>query len=292
LRRLGILIAVLWLSLPSAAFSYDLLVVQSQRSPVYDEVLRGFRSAIKLSQRLIILSDYSEVDLQRIVREENPLVILTMGDNALAAARKLRQIPIISLMSLSYRAGSGGHSALTGVEVQIPPERYLSLFAAIKKRRVGIVVNTARNSQYVRKAQKLSSRYGVELVIKDVNSPKEVSLQLKSLAGTVDAVWMLPDVSTATGEAADAILLFAAGQRIPVVSFSSTYLSTGAAIAIEIDRFDLGKQGGEMAAMLIDGAEIGDVATAVPRKCAIKTNQSILRRLGLPSDIPSLRSGE
>jgi len=69
--------------IPSAGIAYDLLVIQSQRSPVYDEVLRGVRSVAKHSHRIIVLNEYADVDLQRIVREENPLVILTLGDNAL-----------------------------------------------------------------------------------------------------------------------------------------------------------------------------------------------------------------
>jgi putative ABC transport system substrate-binding protein len=291
LRRLALLIAVLWLLLPSACLAYDLLVVQSQRSPVYDEVLRGFRSVAAYSQRVIVLSDYSEVDLQRIVREENPLAILTLGDNALAAARKVKQVPVISLMALSYRAGMAGHPALTGVEVQIHPERYLVILGAIKAHRVGIIANTSRNAGYLRLVHKLAPRYGVDLVVRDVKSPKDVAAQLDSLVGNVDALWMLPDTSIATGEAADAFFLFSASHRVPVVTFSSTYLASGAAIAIEIDRHDIGKQGGEMVTQLLDGGDVANIPPQLPRKNRLKTNPSVLRRIGLPADLPGLKNG-
>lgn len=291
MRPVATLIALFWLLIPSAGLSYDLLVVQSQRSPVYEEVLRGVRSVAKCSHRLIVLNEYADVDLQRIVREENPLVILTLGDNALAAARKVKQVPIVSLMALSYRAGMGGHPALTGVEVQIPPDRYLNILSAIKTRRVGIIANTSRNAGYLKLAQRLAARQGIELVIRDVKSPKDVAVQLDSLSGSVDGLWMLPDTSIATGETSDAFFLFAASRRLPVIAFSSTYLAFGSAIILEIDRFDIGRQGGEMVAQLLDGIDIAGVPPETPRKSHIRANPVVLKRVGVSPDLPVFRGG-
>ena len=77
---------------------------------------------------------------------------------------------------------------------------------------------------------------------------------------------MLPDSVTASGEAADAHFLFSAVHRIPVITFSSAYLSSGAALALDIDRFDMGRQGGEMAASLMDGNGISEIPPESPRK--------------------------
>jgi putative ABC transport system substrate-binding protein len=266
---------------PATACCYDLLIVQSQRSPAYDEVLRGFRSVEHFSERVIVLTDYIETDLVRIAREENPAAIITLGDNALAAARKVRQTPVIALMALSFRAGGNGHPAMTGVEVQSPPERYLPIFASLKTHKVGIVGNNSRSASYIRQARKAAAGFGIELVVREVKSSREVSGQLASLAGLVDALWMLPDSVAASAEAADAYFLFSASNRVPVITFSSAYLSSGAALALDIDRFDMGKQGGEMAASLMDGIEISAIPPQSPRKTTIKSNQSVLRRLDL-----------
>ncbi len=289
--RLGLLLAFCGLLFPSGGLAYDLLVVQSQRSPVYDEIMRGVRSVAPYSHRVIALNEYSEVDLKRIVREENPLAILALGDNALVAAKKVKQVPVVSLMALGYRAGMGGHPALTGVEVQIPPERYLAVLRAIKAHRVGIIANVSRNAGYLKLAQKIANRNGIELILRDVKSPKDVSAQLDSLAGNVDALWMLPDTSIATGEAADAFFLFSASRRIPVLSFSSNYLASGAAIIIEMDRFDLGRQGGEMVEQILEGNDSTAFVSAYPRKSHLKTNTSILRRLGIPLELSILKNG-
>jgi len=291
LRPLTILILAILLLRTTSGFAYDLLVLQSQRSPVYDEVMRGVRSVAKYSQRVIVLNDYNEVDLQRIVREEKPLVILTLGDNALAEAQKIKELPIVSLMALSYRAGMGGHPALTGVEILLHPERYLTILNAMKVTRVGIVANTTRNANYLKIAQKAASRHGIDIVLRDVKSPKDVAAQLQSLSGSVDSLWMLPDNSVATGENADSFFLFAASRRLPVITFSANYLAFGSAVALEIDRYDLGKQGGEMVSQLLSGHTINDVAPALPRKNQIKLNPVVLRRLGISSELPVFNGG-
>ena len=53
-----------------------------------------------------------------------------------------------------------GHPAMTGVEVQPAPERYLPLFSSIKARKVGIVSNAARNAAYIRHARKWPPAWG------------------------------------------------------------------------------------------------------------------------------------
>jgi putative ABC transport system substrate-binding protein len=293
LRRLILLIILaVWLAIPGAAWCYDLLIVQSQRSPVYDEVLRGFHSVARFSERVIVMTDYNEIDLVRIVREENPAAIVTLGDKALTAARKARQTPIIALMALSYRAGMAGHSATTGVEVQSPPERYLQIFDTIKSRKVGIIGSAVRSAAYIKQARKAAAAFGIDLVVREVKSPREVPEQLASLAGLVDALWMLPDSATAAGEAADAHFLFSAGHKIPVITFSSAYLSSGAALAIDIDRFDNGKQGGEMVSQLMDGARIAAIPPQLPRRTFIRSNQSVLRRLDLKPDPAAVKGAE
>lgn len=279
--RLVLLTAALWLLLTGPARGYDLLIVQSQRSPAYDDVLKGFRSVARFSERVLVLSDYNEIDLVRVVREEAPAAIITLGDNALAAARKVRQIPVIALMALSYRAGMAGHQALTGVEVQHHPERYLALFASLTAQRVGVIANPSVSDSYLRLARRLAAGMGIELLVREVKSPREVRAQLDSMAGLVDALWMLPDSLTASGEAADAHFLFSAVHKVPVVTFSSAYLTSGAAFVLDIDRADLGRQAGEMAAALLDGAAVSAIPPAAPRRALIRSNPSVLRRLGL-----------
>jgi putative ABC transport system substrate-binding protein len=246
----------------------------------------------RFSERIVVVTDYNEIDLVRIAREENPVAIVTLGDNALSAARRVKQLPIIALMSFNFRAGMGGHPALTGVEVLPSPERYLTIFSSIKARKVGIVSNHPRSATYIKLAKKFAAGLGIELVVREAKTSKEVSGQLDSLGGLVDALWMLPDSVAASPEAADAHFLFSAGHKIPVITFSSAYLASGAAITLDVDRYDLGKQAGEMAVSLVNGDRISEIPPESPRKINVNSNPTVLRRLGLRSEIPGGRNSE
>jgi putative ABC transport system substrate-binding protein len=178
------------------------------------------------------------------------------------------------------------------VEVQPSPERYLPLFSSIRSRRIGIVSNVTRSSAYIRQARRAAAALGIELLVREVKSSQEVAGQLDSLKGLVDALWMLPDSVTSSGEAADAHFLHSAAHRIPVITFSSAYLASGAALALDIDRFDLGRQGGEMIVTLLEGNGISAIPPATPRKTTVKSNLSVLRRLGLKQDSTGSRGAE
>lgn len=283
----GLLIIV-----PFHAEAYEVLIVQSSRAPAYDEALKGIRSVQRFSERLLVLSDYTDVDLQRIVREDRPLLIIALGDNAYAAARKIRQLPVVVLMAPNYRGGSAGHPAMTGVEISLPPERYLSFFNGMRLKRVGVVGSPLKSGQYIRAARQIERRYGIELVVREVSSPRDVTSQLASLRGNVDAIWLLPDDTAVTRETVDFYFLFSMQQRIPIVAFSSAYLQFGAACAIEINRQDIGRQAGELASSLLNGTDIENNPPVSPRKAVVRSNSTVLRRLGLQTKDSSSPAGE
>jgi len=272
---------------PFSAEAYEVLILQSSRAPAYDEALRGVRSVHRFSERLLILSDYQDVDIHRIVREDRPLLILALGDNAYAFARKIRQLPVVVLMAPNYRGHAGGHPALTGIELYLPPERYLAFFSSMRLKRVGMIGSQAKSGHYIRSVQQIAARYGIEPVVREVSSPRDVAGQLASLRGEVDALWLLPDDTAVTRETTDAYFLFSMEQQVPVVAFSGAYLQSGAAVAIEINRFDIGRQAGEMLTSLLEGNGMADHPPKLPRKSGLRINQTVLRRMRLSPEISS-----
>ena len=284
LRILVVVIFSLALMLPAAADAYDVLVLQSRRDPAFAEALSGFRNSRAFSERVIVLSDYADVDVTRIVREDQPALVLALGDSALEAADKLRQTPVVALISLSIRSRRASHSNLTGIEMFASPERYLSLFQGMKRRRVGIVHHPARSGWYVQQARQAARLMGIELVVREVSSPRDTLRQLASLAGKVDALWMLPDATAVTRETAEAYFRFSQEQNVPVVSFADAYLRLGAAAVLEIDRTELGRQAGDMAVAILRGTGAAEIPLAFPRRVQPKTNPIVLRRLGIATE--------
>ena len=274
MRRLILLILALATLLPSLAQAYDVLVLQSKRDPAYDEAQKGFRAERPGSQRVLVMSDYAEIDVVRIVREERPRLILAIGDAALKEIRKVRHTPVVAMMSLGIDAQATTQPNLTGISMFAAPERYLATFQAIKARRVGLVINPVQNSWYLSQARQAAQNAGIELVVAVATSSRNALSQLNTLSGRIDALWMLPDPTIVTRGTVESYFRFAQEQSLPLVSFSAAYLSLGAAAVVDIDRFQVGRQAGIMAGRLLAG-ESTPVSLA---KSTIKGNRTILQR--------------
>ena len=285
MRRLVLCILALVLVIPSLAQAYDVLVLQSQRNSAYDEVLKGFSRGQGISKRVVVLSDYAEVDVVRIMREDRPRLILAVGDTALTLARKIRTIPVVALMSLDIHRMKSVQANLAGIGMLAPPEQYCDLLRQMKVRRVGVVYNPARSSWYLRQAQQAAEQAGISLVLREVTTPRDTLPQLASLAGKVDGLWMLPDATAVTRETAEAYFYFSQQHGVPVVSFAASYLGLGAAAVLDIDRSALGHQARDMVDKLLEGGSGDSMSLRFPKGVTLKTNAGLLRRMKINDNL-------
>ncbi|MDA8430111.1 MAG: ABC transporter substrate binding protein [Geobacteraceae bacterium] len=281
MRRVMFLILALATLLPTMAQAYEILVLQSSRDAGYETVLKGFHSGANPSERIIVLSDYAELDIVRIVREDRPTVILAIGDAALATARKVHDTPVVAVMSLGIHTPASQQPNLTGIDMFAPPARYIDIFKSMKTRRVGVLYNPARCNWYLRLARRAAEAAGIELVTREVFVPRQTIAQLATLAGKVDALWMLPDSTAVTRETIEAYFDFGQQQNIPVISFAANYLGLGAAAVLEIDRLALGRQADSMVSAILRANHSGHMALGFPNNIQVKTNPGILRRLNI-----------
>jgi putative ABC transport system substrate-binding protein len=274
MRVLRIILITALLLVPLQALAYDILVLQSLHEKGYDEAVRGLKRECKASMRTVVLSDYAEADVTRLVREEHPRLIVAVGDRALELAEN-RGAPVLYMMALNARP----RQRVSGVGMLHEPARYLAVFSSLGSKRVGVVYNPARSGAYLKRAQSAARRSGIELVVREVRAPKETPGMLESLRGKVDALWMLPDLTAVSPASTEAYFLFSQGERVPVVTFAEVYLSMGGAVALGIDRFDIGKQLGEMAQSVLSGTAIEEIAPQSPRRALTRSNDGVLRRL-------------
>jgi putative ABC transport system substrate-binding protein len=273
---------------PGLATAYDILVVQDQRSPIYDTLLHGFRSGHNFKERVIVLQDFAENDLVRIVREDQPALVLAVGGRALAETRAIHQTPVVSVFSYGIQL-TDLPSNLVRVKMLASVERFAALFRALGAKRVGTVLsNTA--SSYAAQASETFRQAGIRLVIREARKPGEVAKQLEVLKDSVDALWLLPDPAVVTSETVEAFALCSMRYRFPLVSFSDAHLKKGAAAAFAIDLEDLGKQAAETASQIMAGDSPTDIEEISPRKIRLRFNRQVMEHLGL-SVTPLLHLG-
>lgn len=279
MQLLRFLLLTSLLLLPLPAFCYDVLVLQSLHEKGYEEAVNGFRRECRASMRRVILSDFAEADVTRITREEHPKLIVAVGDRALALALKQNSTPVLYMMALNPKP----RRFATGVSMLLDPSRYFSVFEALGTQKVGVVYDPSRSGPYLKRAQSLAARSPVNLVLREVRAAKETPGVLQSLRGRVDALWMLPDATAVSPASTEAYFLFSQGERVPVVTFSDVYLAMGGAVALNIDRFDIGRQLGEMALSVLDGKPVEEIPPEPPRRAITKSNDGVVRQLKLYS---------
>jgi putative ABC transport system substrate-binding protein len=275
-RCLVLMILALATLLPSLAEAYDVLVLQGRHGAGFENVLNGFRTICSASQRTIVLSDYADVDVARIVREDHPLLILAIGDSAVRSTRAVRTTPIIAVMALD----NSSQPNLNSITMFAAPDRCCRLFKKLKVRRAGVIFDPAKTGWYLKLARLAAEKDGIKLVERKVSTSRETITQLLSLAGKVDALWILPDVTTVTQETIEGFFRFGLEQAIPVVSFTDRHLGLGAAAVIEIDLTEVGLQAGEMAEALLKRGTAPDTTLVFPRGTSLRTNPAVLEKLG------------
>jgi putative tryptophan/tyrosine transport system substrate-binding protein len=283
LRLLLAIILCSLIVLGTPVFAHEILVIQSFKAVPFDEALRGFSSVCSSGTRTVIVSDRERFDIEKTVREEKPGLILAVGANALKQAIRIRNTPIIYLMVLNPDKMIRGRENITGVRMIIPPEKYLDVMEKLNlpRLKIGILYDPAYSDTLVKNIMQAAGSRGIDITAKAVRKPKEVPDMLERMKGSFNLFWMLPDPSVVTADAVEYLLLFSQQYRVPIVSFADKYLRMGAMISLDIDSFDLGRQGGEIANRILAGGKITDIPYTTARKPVLRVNRKISAKLGI-----------
>jgi putative ABC transport system substrate-binding protein len=145
----------------------------------FDDALRGFKSVCKGESKTVVVSDVEGNDMVRMVREERPRLILAIGAEALQRVRKIRDVPIIYLMVLNPEKITGRGKNIVGVDMNIPPEKYLGLMEQMNlpKLKVGLLYDPDKNGAFVKRILQTARSRGIEIAAREVHHPREVLLQ-------------------------------------------------------------------------------------------------------------------
>jgi putative ABC transport system substrate-binding protein len=279
LRALLLCIPALLLALPT--FAADLLILQSQRRPVYDQAAKLIRSDCGAGSETLVLSDYAEIDLARIVREEQPRLVVAIGEQAFKEARKLRRTPVVYAMTLNIDENALANN-INGVSMYVSPENYMKLFAKLQLRQIGVLYDPRHSGAYLERARKAAAAAGVELTAIKVRSPREVPDALNRLTNLqVDALWMIPDSSAVSAESIDAYFLTAQKLNLPVFSFAKGYLAKGAVAVLEGANRSITSQSCSLVRNLLAGVPPADLSSVDIRDAVLFVNENVANKLQL-----------
>jgi putative ABC transport system substrate-binding protein len=264
--------------------SGDILVVQSLPIKPYNDALNGFRSACKARINKLIGPDLSEAEIMVKVRRNRPDLILAIGMDALVKLKSVKNVPIVYVMVLNPRELIRDGGNITGVSMNLAPERQFSMLREVlpNVRKIAIFFDPDKSGFFISRVHNAAALMGIELLTKKVQSSREAVASVDALKGKADALWLLPDTTVVNPSTIDLLLLSSIENKIPVLTFSEKYAEKGALLSLEVDAAGSGKQAGEMAVRILGGANVNSIRDEDARDSILTVNLIIAKKLGIP----------
>jgi putative tryptophan/tyrosine transport system substrate-binding protein len=273
----------------SPAFGANVAVVMSSKVDDYKEALRGFREVAK--HRIVAEYDMGgdpekgPAIVADIETKVKPDLILAVGIWALQAVlSQPTTIPVIYAMVLNPPSIVGDGKNVTGASMNIPVEEPLRLFKQLgpSVKRIGAIFSRARTGYLVKRAEALARHDGLQLVTREITSPREITAALESLQDGIDALWILPDETTLSQPALQQILLFSYRRKIPVLGLSERHAQLGALFALSFaSSEDIGRQAAELAVAVLSGTKATEIPYTTPRQVSLTVNLKTAGKLGI-----------
>ncbi|MGD2127403.1 MAG: ABC transporter substrate binding protein [Desulfobacteraceae bacterium] len=286
-KRILAMLMVLVLYHGFAEARQEIVAVQSLRIQPYEEAIKGFKSSCHAQIQRMVISERQEVDVVREIKRIRPDMVLAIGRDALSTVKRIKNIPIVYLMVLNPQTMLSGENNITGVSMNISPEKQLTalLGALPRTKRIGLVYDPNRTAYFVKEAQDAARTMGVTLVAKKAPNSKDAPSLIMTLKKKIDVFWMIPDITVITPETVEFLILFSLENNIPLLTFSEKYLELGAFMSTAIDPFDMGAQAGEMANKIFRGKDGKGIQQVHARRMLVSTNLMIAGKLGISLNI-------
>lgn len=291
MRRLLVLTLLLFsavMASPAAAGRVAVLI--SARAEEYEGAVRGFKGTI--SHQIVAVYDMDgDLDrgrqqLSEIESKVKPDLIFAVGFWALqAVVSRPTPAPVVYAMVLNPPSVIGAETKnITGASINVPVEQHIWLFKQLgpQIKRVGVIFNRAKTGYLVRRAQTLARDEGIELITREISSPKDAIGALESFHDGVDALWLVPDETVLSQTVVQQMLLVSYRRKIPLLGVSDRHAQMGALFALSFaSGEDIGRQAGELAQAILGGRAVADVPSTSARKVYLTVNLRAAQKLGL-----------
>jgi putative ABC transport system substrate-binding protein len=287
--RVPVLLLALLLGTAGPAGAGSVAAILSSDADEYKEALKGFKESA--GHQVVAVydmdgdPDQGRKYLAEIERKHKPDLILAVGTWALQAVAGRTDIPVVYAMVLNPPSVVGaGVKNVTGASMNVPVEQPLRALKQLgpQIKRVGVIYNRTRTGYLVKEAEAAAREEGLQLVAREIASPKEVLPALEALQDGIDALWILPDETILAQTVVQQMLLFSYRRKIPVLGLSDRHAQMGALLSVSFaSSEDIGRQAGETARAVLGGKAPGQIAYTTARKTSLTVNLKAAQKLGV-----------
>lgn len=284
-----------------SAAKYEIGISQFVEHPSLDLAKKGFIDQLAAEgfvegENLTIDSQNAQADFataqtiaQRFKQNKPDLVLAIATPAAQAAVNVIKDIPIlITAVTDPVEAGIvkdmlNPASNVSGTTDMNPVTEQLKLIKEFlpKLKNIGILYNPGEVNSVVQVkiAKEKTAAMNIDLKEATVSNSSEVSLAVSSLVGNVDAIYVPTDNIIVS--AMPTVLQNAHNRNIPVFASENNSVKQGAIATLGIDYYQLGKQTGQMAARVLNGAEIKKMPIESSKELKLYINQKSAEKINL-----------
>src|SRR5262245_2215698 len=274
---------------PVTAAPVTVAVIMSSDADEYKEALRGFNEGA--NHTVVAIYDISgdpqrgRKALAEIERKGRPDLIFAIGTWALHAVAGQTTIPVVYAMVLNPPSVVGPNiKNVTGASMNVPVEQPLRTLKQLgpQVKRVGVIFNRARTGYLVRQAEAVARDEGLQLVTREVASPKDVLTALEAVQDAIDALWIVPDETILAQAVVQQLLLVSYRKKIPVLGLSERHARMGAVLSLSFaSSEDIGRQAGEIARTVLSGKSAAQIPYTTARTLTVAVNLKAAQKLGI-----------
>jgi putative tryptophan/tyrosine transport system substrate-binding protein len=280
----------------SAVMAQTVVILSTDSLTATNRTVSGARSMIKERQdaaviQSILLSSEPQKLAAEIeeVRALKPTLIMTVGSSATQIAKdNFTNLPII-FAAVKYPVISGFAQSvdhpggnITGASLDIPVDiqlRYLSQIIP-KLKRVGVLY-TSNTAKLISPARVIAGNMGIELVAIEIATQRDLPRALDSLASCTQALWSVADQNLFDPQTTKFILLNSLRMGLPFMGFSRHVVESGALFALDFDYKAIGRQAGQIAIEVIQGASPAGIPVSTPDIIWFHYNENTAKRVGV-----------
>lgn len=204
---------------------------------------------------------------QKFKDDKVDLIVAIATPTAQAALQVNQEIPIVInavtdpvAASLAKSWESSGNN-LTGMSDAAPNKQQVELIPLFlpEAKNVGTIYNAGEANSVVQieVAKEVCKELGLNLIEVTVSNSSEVLMAAQSLAGRVDAIYIVTDNTVVS--ALSSVIKVCNQEKIVLILADPSTVDKGALASYGIDYFSLGKKSGEIAIQIIKGAKPSDI---------------------------------
>lgn len=232
---------------------------------------------------------------RKYVGERPDVIVAIATPSAQAVVAATKDIPVVysavtdPVAAKLVKTWDASGSNVTGVSDMSPLEKHLELIKRVVPgaKRVGVIYSPgeANSVSIVESLKKAMATSGMTLVEGAAARTVDVSSAAQSLVGKVDVFYAPTDNNVMS--AFEGIVKVAQQAKIPVVAADTDAVARGAAAALGLNYYDIGRQTGKIVVRVLNGEAAGRIASQTSTTFELHVNPGAALKQGvtLPDEL-------